>query len=336
MKDLRSTTRETKSGMMIYLRSLRPGDVSQDYADWLNDPETVKYLESRYMRHTLDSCTAFVKQAYESDSEALFGIFQNDIHVGNIKIGNIHPMYRRGDVGLIIGKPYWRRGIGKLAIALTEEIAFSQLKLHKLYAGAYKENIGSIHAFLHNGWSIAGEMKEHYMVDGRFVDSVWMEKLNRQLILRIVLPTDIHILFELANDTTTRENSFNTNEITWQEHEQWFNSKLQDKDCRMYIAQDGGESVVGQIRVERKDCTGIISLNVSSEHRGQGHGTEMLCQIIKLYEQGTFSVCQMSGRVKISNIASQKAFLKANFIEVKLSDYYEYWYPFPPKGATYA
>ena len=178
MKNLRSTIRTSDQGSKVFLRTLLPDDVTPAYVKWLNDPEMTKYLESRHEDHTFESCLAYAENTYKSESDELFCIIYDNVHVGNVKIGNIHPIYFNGDVGIMIDKLYWGYGISKIAISLVEEIAFDQLKLHKLYAGAYKNNIASIRAFSHNGWQIVGEMKEHCIIDEVYINKIWMEKLN--------------------------------------------------------------------------------------------------------------------------------------------------------------
>jgi len=127
----------------------------------------------------MESVKAFVRDMLESKENILFGVYHGEKHVGNIKIGSIHGFHKHADVGLIIGKEYWGKGFATEAIGLVSEVAFRQLKLHKLYAGAYSCNKKSISAFLKNGWKIAGEQKEHCMVNGQYADCVLLEIIDR-------------------------------------------------------------------------------------------------------------------------------------------------------------
>jgi ribosomal-protein-alanine N-acetyltransferase len=116
---------------------------------------------------------------YNSKDNYLFGIFFGGKHVGNIKLGSINHMYRRGDIGLIISKEYWGRGIATAAIRLTEDFAFNRLGLHKVFAGVYAANKASLNAFLRNGWDVAGEYKDHCIdIDGNYINCFVVEKIN--------------------------------------------------------------------------------------------------------------------------------------------------------------
>ncbi|MDR2145845.1 MAG: GNAT family N-acetyltransferase [Tannerella sp.] len=164
---------EMLRGKNILLRNLSIEDASTDYLSWLNDYETVKYTESRHTIHTMESLKNFIAHV-NNDSNYCFAItdIQSGKHVGNIKIGNIHPIYKYADVGLIIGdKNYWGKGIATEAIRLCVDYAFKQLKLHRLYAGIYDLNIGSIKAFEKAGFVREGCEKEKYLFEGKRIDS---------------------------------------------------------------------------------------------------------------------------------------------------------------------
>jgi len=159
-------------GKNIILRKLSNKDVSIEYLNWMNDYETVKYTESRHTDHTIESLVNFVSLV-NNENNYCFAIIdmKSGKHIGNIKIGNIHPIYKFADVGLIIGdKKFWGKGIATEAIQLCVEFAFNQLRLHRLYAGIYDVNIGSLKAFEKAGFLREGCEKEKCLFEGKRVD----------------------------------------------------------------------------------------------------------------------------------------------------------------------
>jgi ribosomal-protein-alanine N-acetyltransferase len=154
----------------VELFVLELSNVTQSYVDWLNDPSINRYLESRFLPHSIDTTRQFVENCLNSSSSLLFGIRSLQLggaHVGNIKLGPIDRNHGRGDVGVIIGdKAAWGRGIACEAVRLLVNIARDELNLRKLTAGCYGANIGSQKAFLKAGFHIAGERKEHFLIDG--------------------------------------------------------------------------------------------------------------------------------------------------------------------------
>lgn len=70
-----------------------------------------------------------------------------DKHIGSNKIGPINRINNFADVGLIIGdKSFGNKGFATEALKLIVDYAFNKLKIRKLTAGIYANNIGSIKA----------------------------------------------------------------------------------------------------------------------------------------------------------------------------------------------
>jgi RimJ/RimL family protein N-acetyltransferase len=170
-------------GERLTLRILTPDDVAGElggnYVAWMNDPDITQFLESRWRAHTFESIRAFVAAMNESPRDFQFGMFlkNSDIHIGNIKVGNIDLMHRRGDVGLLIGdKNSWGKGYATEAITLVTRFAFEELNLNKLIAGMYAPNQGSYKAFIKAGWRDVGVLKAHCFYKGGYVDELLVEK----------------------------------------------------------------------------------------------------------------------------------------------------------------
>lgn len=171
---------EIIKGDKIFLRRLTEGDVTENYVRWMNDPEINKYLESRFSVQTIDSVKVFI-QSVTNDRNYQFGIFVKETgqHIGNVKIGGINLIHKYADIGFIIGeKEYWGKGFASEAIKLATEFAFKNLALHKLWGGAYAPNIGSIKAFLKNGYVQEGIKRSQYLCDGKYVDDIIFGKIN--------------------------------------------------------------------------------------------------------------------------------------------------------------
>ena len=172
-------------GNIVNLRSLTVNDAGEEYMNWLNDPEINQYLESRYSSHSIDDIRKFISSV-STENNAILGMFdlKNNTHIGNIKLGPINTKHQRADIGLLIGnKSYWGKGIATEAIALVTTFAFDELKLAKVTAGCYANNIGSQKSFFKNGFIIEGVQKNHFFYQGKFVDGIMLGKLNESFKL---------------------------------------------------------------------------------------------------------------------------------------------------------
>lgn len=128
-----------------FLRNLKIEDCNDNYLGWLNDTQVNEYLETRFIEQSLDKIKEFVLSINNSSDSYLFGIFNDqNTHLGNIKIGPIHPRYKFADISYFIGEKMWRgNGYASKAIQLITEFGFNQLDLLRIQAGVHSSNIAS-------------------------------------------------------------------------------------------------------------------------------------------------------------------------------------------------
>ena len=162
-------------GDRLHLREVRPSDVNENYYRWMNDPEVICYLESRFYPNSTDALRDYVNQKIGDRDNVFLAIVlkEGERHIGNIKLGPINWIHRFADVGLLIGeKDCWSKGYATEAIRLVVDYAFGTLNLHKLTAGCYDVNTGSVRAFLKAGFTQEGIRKSHFYYNGRYLDEI--------------------------------------------------------------------------------------------------------------------------------------------------------------------
>ena len=146
-------------GALVRLRLVTMRDCTERYAGWLNDPLVTRYLETRWETQSLASIRRFVREHRARNESYLMAIVerQTGSHVGNLKIGPIHPRHRYADVSYFIGEQRaWGQGLATDAIRLAISIGFGRLDLHRLQAGAYAGNEASARALLRAGFRPEG------------------------------------------------------------------------------------------------------------------------------------------------------------------------------------
>lgn len=174
-------------GKRIYLREIKVEDVNQNYCGWMNDPDVNKYLESRFAAHSIVSLKKYVKNIISDRLNVFFAIIlkTENKHIGNIKLGPINNVHNVADIGIIIGeKDCWGKGYATEAINLVVNYAFTRLNLHKITAGCYATNKGSLNAFLKAGFSQEGVRKQHCFSDGKYVDDIVLGIIKSEKIQR--------------------------------------------------------------------------------------------------------------------------------------------------------
>ena len=157
----------------ISLRPLTAKDVDEGYLEWINDPKTNEFLESRFKVWSRDDLISYIQKMNDSDSNFLYGIFHDDVYIGNIKVGPVEPHHGRASIGLMIGNPeYQGKGCGFSALKIIQKFCFDDLGLRKLTAGCYAENKASLNLFLKAGFSVEGTLKEHVLWRGDSCDVI--------------------------------------------------------------------------------------------------------------------------------------------------------------------
>ena len=157
----------------IQLRNLMKGDVTEQYVAWLNDYEIMKYTIQIYSEHSFAGVCDFVEQKYNSENDLLFGIFLNDKHIGNVKLGPITWEHKKADVSYIIGnKNYWGRGIATRCLDSIVKYGTEVLLLEKINAGYYDLNVGSEKVLKKCGFCIEGVKVSEVIFEGKRINSI--------------------------------------------------------------------------------------------------------------------------------------------------------------------
>jgi UDP-2,4-diacetamido-2,4,6-trideoxy-beta-L-altropyranose hydrolase len=150
------------------------------------------------------------------------------------------------------------------------------------------------------------------LVDGCGAARVVMAMTGDTLRLRYVRERDSHVLWQWANDPEARAVSFSSTAIPWQEHLNWFHSKVNNLHCIFFIATDSEDVPVGQVRYDLANDAATISVSLDRHQRSKGYGSLLL----RLSAQALFAttaIAMIHAYVKPDNHASLRAFAKAEY-----------------------
>lgn len=171
------------AGEKIYLRPLEKADLNDNYLAWLNDPEVTRYLETGVFPTTLQDLERFYESVTGSRSQVIFAIVarKSHQHLGNIKLGPIDWIHRRGTLGILIGeKKFWGRGIGQEATRLMVDYAFARLNLNRVTLGVVAEHESAVRCYEKVGFKVEGRGREDIFKDGEYKDRLWMGLLRSE------------------------------------------------------------------------------------------------------------------------------------------------------------
>ena len=157
----------------LSLKMINLNYVDETYLSWMNDYEVQKYTEQKGLKHSLNSITDFVNEKLESKNDYLFGIFSNDLHIGNIKLGPINWRHKTAQISYFIGnRDYWGQGIATLCISTVCKFASEELGLKKINGGVYSVNYPSQKVLEKCDFVKEGVRKKQKIYNGERVDEI--------------------------------------------------------------------------------------------------------------------------------------------------------------------
>jgi len=156
------------------------------------------------------------------------------------------------------------------------------------------------------------------LVNGKGVIEIIKAMLDGQISLRRAQKNDCELLWKWANDPEARAASFSSSPISWEEHTNWFNSKLNSANCMMYVATIDNGTPLGQIRYDIKQENAVISISIDSKFRSKDYGTVLIRKTSQILFAES-NVRRVHAYVKQDNNSSASVFTKAGFKKLELT-----------------
>ena len=126
--------------------------------------------------------------------------------------------------------------------------------------------------------------------------------------------SDANIFFDWVNDPAVRQNSINTEHVSWDQHITWFKGKLKSGNSYLFIGYVNGEPM-GQVRFDKDSEYYLVDYSIDKKYRGKGLAADLLHSCIQNFKKGGELKGELKAVVKKNNIASAKVFKKLKFVE---------------------
>ena len=137
------------------------------------------------------------------------------------------------------------------------------------------------------------------------------EKKINKIFSRLAQKKDQKQLLKWANDISVRKISKRKKKISFIEHEKWFNKKLNNQNCKMYIFYIKNK-FIGQVRLDKVKNKNLITYSVDEKYRRKGYGKEILNKAINKIKK-KIKLKEVYAKVVKNNIASKKIFEALSF-----------------------
>lgn len=159
----------------LSLRALGSDDIPFLFAIF-GDPEAMRYWSSPPMRELAEAEELLSKITGHAKAGTLFqwGIArrEDDQVIGTATLFRIDPEHRRGEIGYVLRRDQWGRGLAHEALTALLGHAFDGRNLHRLEADIDPRNARSIRSVERLGFKLEGRLRERYFVGGDIQDSL--------------------------------------------------------------------------------------------------------------------------------------------------------------------
>jgi len=165
----------------IEITPLKENHITSRYLNWFNNEKVVEFSGGGKKNLTKKDVLEYIKNGEITGTYYMYAIvyLENNLHIGNIKIGNIDKSNNISDLATIIGDTdYWGKGLATEAIIKGQKIAFEKYKFRKLSGTILEDNIGSLKAYKRAGWVQEGLLKSHISIGTKHHNQVIISKFN--------------------------------------------------------------------------------------------------------------------------------------------------------------
>jgi RimJ/RimL family protein N-acetyltransferase len=149
-------------------------DAQSVYA-MLSDRETVRYWGHELLGK-IEEAETLVREDLESMAagNCIYWGIEDDTTgslIGTCTLFKFDDKNRRAEVGYILNRSHWRRGLMSEAMAAMIEFSFNTLELHRLEADTDPNNAASNALLEKFGFKREGYFRERWWVHGQWLDS---------------------------------------------------------------------------------------------------------------------------------------------------------------------
>jgi RimJ/RimL family protein N-acetyltransferase len=253
-------------------------------------------------------------------SQLLFSFLKNDQCIGYGGLVHINWEDKNAEISFVmdtaIEKNYFKEMWFEY-LSLIEVVAFESLNFNKIFTYAFDLRPELYTALQAAGFHKEAVLKNHKIVDKIFVDVLIHAKYNKidgkvELITAHISHANKY--FEWVNDVQVRKSAFNSNNVLWKDHMDWFLTKLNSKNCDLCILKFKN-NLIGQVRLEKQNNSWLIDFSIDSNYRGLNMA---YCMFSLLFLK--FPDRKLIAKVKSSNKASIRVFEKLNFKKTSPED----------------
>jgi RimJ/RimL family protein N-acetyltransferase len=320
-KNINSTTFKEGNYSLVPIRD----EDKYEIRDWRNSQIEVlrqeNFLSLEEQEHYFKTVVDKLFEV-EEPKQLLFSFLESDVLIGYGGLVHIDWEKKTAEISFLTETS--RNASSEIFISdwinylsIIKKIANDYLNFNSIFTYAYDLRPNLYIALQKVGFSETNRYKNHIQIGNKNVDVV-IHTLNLSPIsMRIANCNDVDLYFEWANDEEVRQFSFQQDKIKFDEHVNWFKSKIENQNFLFLIFFNEKNIAIGQVRINKNEEEVIIGISIDKRFRGFGYSFRMLNFACKYYFKN-HSENEISAYIKLENKASIAGFKKAGFLEEDL------------------
>ena len=167
-------------GEHVYISPMNIED-AEIFTKWLNDPNITQFLTIHNSLVSLSGEKDYVENFCKEEFHMSIIKKENDEIIGNISLGRLDYKNGTAELGIFIGEEdNLSKGYGSEAIKLLTTFGFDELRLHTIYLTVLENNIRAQKAYTKCGFKECGRRHEALYRNGKYIDLVYMELINKK------------------------------------------------------------------------------------------------------------------------------------------------------------
>ena len=177
----------------LFVKRMELNDITNDYINWLNDFDTNKYLEVRFMKQDRVSVESYVNRNLVDEACAFhFGLFEREKRrlIGTVTLNRLDYHHLTANISFVIGHRDARgRGYATEAVHAASDFMFNDRGFYKLWGGYYQDNISAEKVFKKCGFEVEGRLaKKLVNYKNERVDHIFVGLLADEFHSRMETP----------------------------------------------------------------------------------------------------------------------------------------------------
>lgn len=166
----------------LVLREITDNDV-HDVFVIRSSPEMMRFLDRPLAKELNDAQNLIdtIKNLLSKNDGITWAVTlkgENKV-IGSFGFWRIDKANYRAEIGYLLHKDYWGKGLMQEAMNIGINYAFNTLGVHSIEANINPKNVASIKTAERNGFAREAYFKENYYYNGKFLDSAIYSLLNK-------------------------------------------------------------------------------------------------------------------------------------------------------------